>query len=617
MIAATLSLAGCTKESFNSNSGKSGKAIQFGASAKYSTLLTKTLYSGDIINLSDGQQKERIDWVPGYDVIRIWCENASNTQKYGDYKIESIENSNEISKATVRAGADSLQWSESATSYDFYSVYPSPSLAELGVVTINKNVVTAEIPSTQDQSTESYNEKDQLSRKNMRYAYMVAAKNVTDWNLEKPVTLEFNPIITTFEVSITNANDADNTDMTVSAVRLVSGSYNSDNKTYESYTTFLSGEIQATLSTSGDHTLKCTGSNYYVSTDFKGETKTIKPGETLKVTLFALPQDISNLNVEVVTGKGKKVMPLKQNKNYITFAKCHKHSIVCTQVNYSKWTTTVPTETKVLLYNTWKHFGTDTGYSLSWDGNIYYNGVALSDEQIIAECAKLTEVNTSELTEVSYSYFVKNLSYDALHYFSNATSMNLYGLSSMGVGTLDVQYMDKLTSLTYNGNVGAARISNCKNLDKIDFTTGSDCRELEIDYLPTLDEVDVYASTGLEHLTIHDCDELDVLELDDIYKIKKITLVNFPKLETIHLVNCASLTSLIVSKCPILTETKLTGSTQALTDITFISCPLIESFSQISNSVNLNVNITVEDCAKLTKWYYGESVGSLTEVKIK
>ena len=76
-LAALMALvfSGCVKEG-GMPGHEPGTAILFGASTSYSNVAgTRTEYSGELLN---SNTIERINWVPEYDVIRIWSPQAKD-----------------------------------------------------------------------------------------------------------------------------------------------------------------------------------------------------------------------------------------------------------------------------------------------------------------------------------------------------------------------------------------------------------------------------------------------------------------------------------------------------------------------------------------------------------
>lgn len=265
-----------------------GKPVRFSATS--SSINTKTAYQGTVSN-----GKEAILWEDG-DVFRVQSKEASvaeSSQIWADYAVKASEQGQAIAVSPV---SSELLWGSGA--HHFYAVYPA------GV--INDNVVKASIPKTQKAIQKDANTfVPDLSK----YGYMVAATDASP--SDDAVTLNFKPVFTTLEFTVSPGNDAD---VVVSGFCL---------KVKDGSKQVISGGFNATLSAQEDPKISI---DY---TDAKGEVEVVfgqtgevkvNKGETLTFSVLALPVQMSNLTA-VFTVNGKEIsLPLvNEDGSPITF----------------------------------------------------------------------------------------------------------------------------------------------------------------------------------------------------------------------------------------------------------------------------------------------------------
>ena len=286
----------------------SGDVIVFRASADYlNGPETRTLYSG-----YEYGGKERIDWVNG-DLMRISSDKARHPggDAFSDYKVTGVTagtgGSQAISYASVKnVGTNGLQWGSGT--HNFYAVYPSP--ASNSSISISNNVADFTIP------------QNQLQAAQMDYAYMYAAVQTA---AKATVNLAFKPMFTAFQFKVRSEEDAS---MTITSFTLSTG----ENKA-------MSGSCRATI-TAGSNTSASTAAfsnftaynsssgNNTITVDM-GSGVTVTPSTYATITVFALPQDYSQLTASFTTSSGEtKSLKLQEaNGEWVTFQACHKYNI--------------------------------------------------------------------------------------------------------------------------------------------------------------------------------------------------------------------------------------------------------------------------------------------------
>lgn len=326
----SLLLAGCQKEGrYDDDKG----LIRFSAATRPGT---KTVYSG--VDVTEGTVTyERIDWKEN-DRIRIWSPEA--TDRYdlnhaADYKVVQVTPDGRRSTAKIvnasteypedpgvpvpSAGendnVNGLLWG-AAGSYTFYGVYP----AVAGTLTDGGFSFTGTIPAGQTLAAHTYTADKVIYEPDMNTAYMSAVSKVTTSTAgEGPsngVTLEFDPLFTAFDVALTAETDVD--EITITGFELVSDAE------------ALAGPF--TVSYAGTtRTVDCSSATDKVAGVSFPTGTTITPTKELHFTVFALPQDLTDLTLCFYVKDGDQTvtrsLKLTKNGSPIPFDGCKKHRI--------------------------------------------------------------------------------------------------------------------------------------------------------------------------------------------------------------------------------------------------------------------------------------------------
>lgn len=296
---------------------ESSQRVIFGATTSYSNLpKTRTIYSGEEFDVS-GKAVERIDWVAGDQVFIL---NATNSQSGVFTVVESAITPDNEKSSTGLTSADEMYWASEANT--FLSVYPAsaynPSTGFGG-----------NIPAVQAQS-ESHVSKVGLHGTNTsetvtnpvmsQHAYMVARKETAKAN---PVTLEFYPAVTAFEFNMAFADDGGNAP-TISKFQFFSSS------------SALTGDWTWDGEGLADTDFTCPtylqGVNDTITVNF--DNVTINAANPLRFTVFALPQDITDVKVRFFLSTGTKTLSLNKKTTGVfdTFTACKKYRITTPNV---------------------------------------------------------------------------------------------------------------------------------------------------------------------------------------------------------------------------------------------------------------------------------------------
>jgi len=223
LAALVVTLTGCVKGKTITHP-EPGTPIRFGVSTQWENGdKTRTEYSGRDENaqiVSSGSDYERIDWVEGRDKIRIVCEDADGgTVLSGigeDYTLGVPVENGRYSQADITPDeGDGLLWGSG--DHYFYAFYPAPGTEsnypfqqnnpvqpENAVIAASNHTatVTGVIPSVQEALLDSGSS---TYKPNMNYAYMYAQKKVDAHAPASPISLSFQPLVTTLEFTLKNS----------------------------------------------------------------------------------------------------------------------------------------------------------------------------------------------------------------------------------------------------------------------------------------------------------------------------------------------------------------------------------------------------------------------------
>ena len=305
-LCAFASLGSCTKEF---GGAAPGEGIVFRASADYDNgPETKTAYSG-----YEYGGKERIDWVNG-DRIRIASDKALTPEgaRYSDYEVTGVRtgtgSSASISYATVKnvKGAG-LRWGSGT--HKFYAVYPAPAAVNSSIEQ-SGNVVTMTLPQSQSQGAQ------------MEYAYMYAAVQTA---AEATVNLAFKPMFTAFQFTVRSETDAS---MTITSFSLSTGQNKAMAGTCRATITADSNSASSTAAFSNFTAYNASTGNNTITVDM-GSGITVTPQTYATITVFALPQDYSQLTASFTTSAGEtKSLKLQTaDGTWVNFSAGHKYNI--------------------------------------------------------------------------------------------------------------------------------------------------------------------------------------------------------------------------------------------------------------------------------------------------
>lgn len=319
LLGGSFLLGSCTKNEF----GQAGRLVRFGASADGAS--TKTAYAGKD---NDASGIEPIWWM-STDEVTIASPQAIVTNSDGAhssvYKFKAYTTDN--SHASVEnKGTNGLAWldEDPEGDYDFYAVYGDGM--NVGVNAGNEGRVSGTIPSPQAVVAHEYdatktatgdwyyvdeNNKYTVYEPDMKYAFMTAAKTGVK-SSAKTVDLTFYPAFTAFEFTFESADPLVGINLT--DFEMVSTS------------TALSGTFTGTAGSRAFAPVETAAKSVKLSN--LATLGTIENGKPKSFTIFAMPQELTDISIKFTDGEGTRVLALKdKDGNALKFTAGHKYRI--------------------------------------------------------------------------------------------------------------------------------------------------------------------------------------------------------------------------------------------------------------------------------------------------
>ena len=410
LLAGTLLLAGCQKEG---RFGSDKSLIHFSAATRPET---KTAYGAEE-TVTENEIKrvvwQSIDWENG-DVLRIFSNKAvdryHSDKKYADYKVvNAAAGSSSTNPSTARLinanivyndqgidpgvsnpsaeendNVNGLLWGEHGV-YDFYGIYPVTDCTDGATGKLNGTIGA-------DQGT------GDLAVNMPIYGYLTAASRVTTTEDGKGpstgVKLYFDPAFTAFEVAVKSADE----EIGINAVRLVSRS------------TALSGAFSLLYAYNEEdskftRTPSCPALvkdvNDYVGLTYK-PAETISTTKTLTFTLFALPQDLTDLELQFTLSNGQtRYLALSdENGVPVEFGACKKHKIYTLAMPTGEWKLYLESEVK-----DWEMDSLNPKYGTTNNDGVIISAAALEFLSGAGTVVDRTEVTLASITTPLEAYF--------------------------------------------------------------------------------------------------------------------------------------------------------------------------------------------------------------------
>lgn len=304
-----VAMSGCADDKFtqNDNNIPKGNGIVFGANASYSGGSQSRTEYGEYVKDDTGKKiSQKIKWLKT-DKVDIYSPASPTLTKveYGITKVNENENQNQ---AYLLALGDGLQWDRTASTQDFYAIYPSKESmsneAVKKVVSFDNGVLKGYVPVNQQHTITKGGTTGWTATPNMDYLYMAAVQKgysipATDAQ-DNGVSLHFVPLTTTLELTIEGPTEAPIASINVFANNgeNIAGYFSCD-LTKASTTSESNSNLNCDYEESATVRDMISISGYY---DDNGTQKPLElaAGESITFNVFLLPHtDLTNISVRV------------------------------------------------------------------------------------------------------------------------------------------------------------------------------------------------------------------------------------------------------------------------------------------------------------------------------
>lgn len=300
-----VAMSGCADDKFtqNDNNIPKGNGIVFGANASYSGGSQSRTEYGEYVKDDTGKKiSQEIKWL-STDKVDIYSP-ASPTLTKVEYGITKVDEN----QAYLLALGDGLQWDRTASTQDFYAIYPSKESmsneAVKKVVSFDNGVLKGYVPVNQQHTITKGGTTGWTATPNMDYLYMAAVQKgysipATDAQ-DNGVSLHFVPLTTTLELTIEGPTEAPIASINVFANNgeNIAGYFSCD-LTKASTTSESNSNLNCDYEQSATVRDMISISGYY---DDNGTQKPLElaTGESITFNVFLLPHtDLTNISVRV------------------------------------------------------------------------------------------------------------------------------------------------------------------------------------------------------------------------------------------------------------------------------------------------------------------------------
>lgn len=300
-----VAMSGCADDKFtqNDNNIPKGNGIVFGANASYSGGSQSRTEYGEYVTDGTGKKiSQKIKWL-STDKVDIYSP-ASPTLTKVEYGITKVNEN----QAYLLALGDGLQWDRTASTQDFYAIYPSKESmsneAVKKVVSFDNGVLKGYVPVNQQHTITKGGTTGWTATPNMDYLYMAAVQKgysipATDAQ-DNGVSLHFVPLTTTLELTIEGPTEAPIASINVFANNgeNIAGYFSCD-LTKASTTSESNSNLNCDYEQSATVRDMISISGYY---DDNGTQKPLElaTGESITFNVFLLPHtDLTNISVRV------------------------------------------------------------------------------------------------------------------------------------------------------------------------------------------------------------------------------------------------------------------------------------------------------------------------------
>lgn len=238
---------------------------------------TKTVYGGE--SVENGELVQAIHWL-STDRIRVWGDLARTKadEPVCDYQVDSISTADpRIAKMEMRNTVvlRGLRWKNETVRHNFVSVCPSPAVSTDVTLDENDGTVTVVLPSV---PTLTWDGTGYIGVEQMQYAYLYARS--LGVKPRDSVPMLFRPAFTAFQFVI-KAGDFDGVVLNKFTLECTAAS---GNGVVGKITIPASGELVGYSETVASITVNM-------------DDKPLSGDQTLDITVFAFPKDLTNLKI--------------------------------------------------------------------------------------------------------------------------------------------------------------------------------------------------------------------------------------------------------------------------------------------------------------------------------
>ena len=270
-LMAVILLSACTKSTVEEDPD----AVRF--YADIGKPQTKTVYGGE--SLENGALVQAIHWL-STDRIRVWGDLARTKadESVCDYHVDSISTADpRLAKMEMRTtvALRGLRWKNETVRHNFVSVYPSPDVSTDVTLDENDGTATFVLPSV---PAMTWDGSGFTGTEDMLYAYLYA--RALGVKPRDSVPMLFRPAFTAFEFVI-SCGDFDGVVLNKFTLECTAAAANG-----------VVGKI--TIPSTGELVVY---SETLPSITVNMDDKTLSGSQTLSITVFALPKDLSNLKI--------------------------------------------------------------------------------------------------------------------------------------------------------------------------------------------------------------------------------------------------------------------------------------------------------------------------------
>lgn len=559
VIGAALTLTGCWKDKLSE-----ANDLQF--SAEYSNG-TKAIYGLDVNGF------QQILW-SGTDDVRISSDYAVTLlgRHFSDYDVIPQSGDSDATKGKIRRKAtiiggvedSGLRWIDNASgSANFWSVYPASAMADSDLQSISVSIPSSTTLQTAVKQP-SGNVVKILDPVNGSYPMVAHASGINaNSNL---VTLSYYPAFTAFQVTLVNDSQEA---MTLNYCTLTSTTDN------------LCGSFTAPIEDLAKDSPVTTA---VVATN-TGKTVTtvinqrLLAGEAVTFNLFCLPTDLTNLTFECnftsdAQGTQSKVLALKKDDAYITFAACKQHRINLNFSGAGAVEVEITPVIAVILANAFEDlYDVNGAYEL-----VDKQGNPVDPNEVYQQILNVREVVITEDHGVNLVNYVSGM-----YAFVNLESLTIDNSVSQHANSINTVNIEGLQHFKTLDIVSAPAIQHVSVIDcPLTEYVAIESRSLQtvtLENLTILKEISVgedEANSNLHTFTLTNCPDLEVAHFGQIGALQNLDLSNCSKLETLEIELAYALTNLNLSGCSSL-KTLYINNAESIPYIDLDDCPLLES----------------------------------------